>query len=414
MAITVAWASKVINIPKADTALIQSSPTEIRELDLDTFRQALKALEAGEEGMAFVDTHSHNPPVTVGGVTLARVVEIINGYTITFEDGQYAVNLVNANSNVGDRVNVNQVSIRSANSAGLVQTQEIEHASFNGAVWIDVVNGTSGTTYPIGTQGKPVNNVADANLIDTVRAFRRYNIVGDITLTTGDTVDGVEFYGASKTKTTITVDAAASVVGCGFHSCTATGTLDGGSTVDSCIVGDLSYVDGEIRDSELTGTVTLSGAAQANIINCSDGNAGTDQPIIDMGGSGSSLTVRGFNGAMSIRNKTGADFISIDLNSGVVTLEGTCIAGSAVVRGVGKLEDSSGVGLAVNADNLVRGGDLNTVYLRLGEVWKRLGLDASDPFSYDHVAKRFKSESGDIVIDISGDGADFATETRQA
>ena len=53
-------------------------------------------------------------------VTRGRVVEIINGYTVTFEDGQYAVNLTGANSNISDVANVNQVSIRAANSAGLV------------------------------------------------------------------------------------------------------------------------------------------------------------------------------------------------------------------------------------------------------------------------------------------------------
>jgi hypothetical protein len=119
MAITITWGTKVINVPRADMTLIQASP-EIRELDLDDFRLALKDLEDSEEGMCFPDTHTHNAGVTVGGTTLAMVIEIINGYTITFEDGQYAVNLVGANSNVADVTNVNQVSIRSQNSAGLI------------------------------------------------------------------------------------------------------------------------------------------------------------------------------------------------------------------------------------------------------------------------------------------------------
>jgi hypothetical protein len=96
--------------------LIQSVPTEIRQLNLDTFRLDLRNLEDSDDGMAFERTHKHNTSVTVGGVTLARVIEMINGYSVTFEDGQYAVNLVGANSNVGDVVNVNQVSVRSAKS----------------------------------------------------------------------------------------------------------------------------------------------------------------------------------------------------------------------------------------------------------------------------------------------------------
>jgi hypothetical protein len=58
--------------------------------------------------------------VVLGGVTYSRFIEFINGYTITFEDDQYAVNLVGSNNNISDVTNVNQVSVRSQNSAGLI------------------------------------------------------------------------------------------------------------------------------------------------------------------------------------------------------------------------------------------------------------------------------------------------------
>lgn len=120
MAITINWATKVINVPKADMTLTQSNPTEIRELDVDWFRLQLKDIEDNVEGQPFSDTHIHNTEVTFGGLTLSRVVQIIDPYTITFEDGQYAVNLVGANNNIADKTNVNQVSVRSNNSAGMV------------------------------------------------------------------------------------------------------------------------------------------------------------------------------------------------------------------------------------------------------------------------------------------------------
>jgi len=124
--ISINWGTRVISIPKADTTLIQLTPFEIRELDLNAFRLALKDLEDSENGMAFPYTHNHNPPVSVGGVTLARVIELVNDYTVTFENGNYAVNLVGGNSNVADKVNLNTVSVRAANSAGLVHSREIE------------------------------------------------------------------------------------------------------------------------------------------------------------------------------------------------------------------------------------------------------------------------------------------------
>lgn len=126
MAISINWATKVIAVNKADMTLVDAGPPEVYELDVNSdLRTALKSLEDDEEGMPFLDTHSHNPPVSVGGVTLARVIEIINGYTITFEDGQYRVKLTNANNNVLDVTNVNQVSVFSANSAGLANVDAV-------------------------------------------------------------------------------------------------------------------------------------------------------------------------------------------------------------------------------------------------------------------------------------------------
>jgi len=115
MATTVDGVTGVISVPRADMTLIQASPTEIRELNLNQWRIELRDIEDDESMRPWPKTHDHNADVVVGGVALADVLIILPYYTVTFEDGQYAVNLIGLNSNVGDRVNVNQVSVRSAN-----------------------------------------------------------------------------------------------------------------------------------------------------------------------------------------------------------------------------------------------------------------------------------------------------------
>lgn len=117
MPISIAWGSRVIYVPQSYLTLIGGS---VYELDLEQFRLDLKDLEDNEEGIAHLDTHRHNTEVTLGGITLARTIEIINGYTVTFEDGQYAVEAKGANSNIADVMNLNQVSLRTFNSAGLI------------------------------------------------------------------------------------------------------------------------------------------------------------------------------------------------------------------------------------------------------------------------------------------------------
>lgn len=126
MAVDVDWATGVITIPRADMTLVETTPYEIRELDTNAFRLILRNLEDDPEGRPWPRTHDHNSDVDIGGgVILADVLLILSPYTITFEDGQYAVNVVGTNNNILLRNNKNQVSVNPANSAGLVQVAAV-------------------------------------------------------------------------------------------------------------------------------------------------------------------------------------------------------------------------------------------------------------------------------------------------
>jgi hypothetical protein len=119
MAISVNWPTGVITIPQGDLTLVSGT---LYELDIDDLRLALKALEDDEAGQPWPTTHNHNAPVTLSGVTYARTFEIINGYTVTFEDtgSPYTVRCVGANHNLGDVTNfTSEVSLVIGNSAGL-------------------------------------------------------------------------------------------------------------------------------------------------------------------------------------------------------------------------------------------------------------------------------------------------------
>lgn len=117
MPISVNWPTRVISVPQAYLTHITGNRYE---LDVDQFRLDLRSLEDDPEGMPFLRTHRHNTEVTLGGVVYARIVEIINNYTVTFEDGSYIVELVGANNNILECTNYNSVSVREKNSAGLI------------------------------------------------------------------------------------------------------------------------------------------------------------------------------------------------------------------------------------------------------------------------------------------------------
>jgi len=341
MAISVDPLTFIISVPKSDLTLVQSTPTEIYNMDLNWFRLALKDWE-DDDGITFLKTHTHNTEVSLGGLTFARVIEILPPYTITFENGTYAVNLIVANSNVGDRVNVNNVSIRSQNSAGLISSPDIEYASFQGGVTIDIINGVDGTTFPRGTDRMPVNNVTDALLIATYRGFHKLYVKSDMTIDSGSDLSSFLIEGESHVGTQLVIDTNANVSYATFRNCEISGVLDGDNTIEECVVGNLNYVNGHIHDSSLKGTITLAGSKDAYINNCARLDINII-PVIDMGGSGQDLVMPNYAGVIKITNLTGPSKIGIGLNSGNVILDSTSVtAGNITVSGVGRIIDENG------------------------------------------------------------------------
>lgn len=114
---TINWTTKVITVPQSYLTLVSGS---LYELNVNALRLSLKNIEDSEDGMSFPDTHRHNTQVTLAGVTYARTLEIINGYTVAFEDGQYTVRCVGANHNLADVKVANQVALIVGNAAGLI------------------------------------------------------------------------------------------------------------------------------------------------------------------------------------------------------------------------------------------------------------------------------------------------------
>jgi len=339
------WGTRVVSVPQSYLTLVQSVPAEIYELPLNQFRLDLKGLEASEYGMCFPNTHNHNTEVLLGGIVYARIIEMINNYTVTFEDLQYRVNLIGANSNVSDVTNVNQVGINTQNSAGLISNSAIEFSSFNGGVTIDLNNTTgfagTGTVFPAGTRQQPCSLLSDAALIATRRGFSKIYVLGNATLDDAADWHGFEFEGESALKTTITILDIANVVNSEFYDCNVTGMLDGNSQIERAVVNALDFVDGYIYSCAI-GDIKLGTFTNANIFSCFSTVPGTSTPTIDMNGTGV-LALRDYSGGALLTNYNGTDSHSIDLSSGQIKLDtATITSGTFIVRGVGKLIDELG------------------------------------------------------------------------
>jgi hypothetical protein len=239
------------------------------------------------------------------------------------------------------------------------QLAEIEYASFNGGVTVDVDSPYSIASPPtdgtiLGTPRSPVNNLSDALDIAVERGFNLFYILGDITVGDGLDFTQITFVGESIDKTEITIDSDANVSQCEFYESTIKGTLDGQCKVKECRILDVNYISGVVELCILSGEITLGGGAEAYFLDCWAGTNLGIPPSIDLGGSGQTLVMQNFNGYMSWKNKNGiSDQANASLNAGWIVLESTITAGNITIIGTGHVEDYSTGSTAVNIDHLV-------------------------------------------------------------
>ena len=398
MAISIDWGTKVITVPQSYLTLISGT---LYNLDTNQFRLDLRALEASDEGMAYLKTHNHNTTVSLSGIQYARVVELINGYTVEFENGSYAVNLDGSNNNILDVAVRNSVSVGANNSAGLIGATDLEAASYNGKVVVDVINGEAGDFFPIGTFARPVNNLADAHAIADRVGVPEFYFKESATIASEDFSDGGHlFTSSSPILVTLTVAASADVSGCEFRDCTVTGDLSSSVVLRTCYVINVS-MGGFIFNCAVGGTVTMLGPM--SLLDCWSGIPGVNHPDIDINDAGD-LGVRGYSGGIGVGGSTLAtnDF-SFD-GIGSVHLHADNTDGVFIVRGVGILDDLTTGSTTVFNEGFVEGKDIR-------ETHTALGLNEADPVTV--TPSGLDSASGDIDVNFTGDGVSTTTMTRQ-
>jgi len=327
-----------------------------------------------------------------------------------------------------------QVKITAASSATLQEQIDIQYSAFGEAVHVNTTSSYSGTDYPIGTPRQPVNNLADALEIAEFRGFRKIQLSNAITLTGLDFSNYV-FNGISPGETIVTIDSSANVSGCAFELVKVQGDLDGVTYIANSVVGTITNAKGFINKCVFQGNITLNATnpfVPMYIFDCSDGIAGSGVPIIDFNGAGCSMNVRGYRGGISFVNKSGADDVSIDGDVRVL-LSSTITNGAFIIRGIGKVTDSS-TGTTVDTTQLVNnftiadqvwdeaaadhvavgsmgelansGGSLTpTQSTMLLEMYRLLGLDPTKPLVVTPTTRRVPANGADIdqTITVVGD-----------
>lgn len=302
---------------------------------------------------------------TVGGdpisdsASLGATFFLLNGWQIRPSESSHRLSIVGniftdpAGTDViiptlGTYTVLVEMRVSNLTDATLINSPDIQYNSFAGGVHVDVLSAYTGTEYPVGTPREPVNNLADAVAIANSRGFETFHVKGNLSLDPALDYSDKTFIGESKTRTTLTLPSGAVLNNCEFLNSNVTGVLDSGARLRDCRIEDLSYVNGYIEECVLHGDILVSG--DIHLLNCWGGAPG-DPPVLDLTGGDPKVSLWNYSGQITVRNKTGAAAMSVELNSGLVILESTVTAGTITVRGVGRVEDNS-VGASVTDETL--------------------------------------------------------------
>lgn len=347
---TIDWNSS----PRIITIAKPSVECTMQDL-LDTLRWLESQLDAMDNPI-LVSASGKEP---LGGGTKVGLTVSLQNAQVSFEnrtitDGWTVCNLLGGNLVAFDTDGVTTIesvhptayvtiSKTSSSSATLQEQDALNYSSYGGVVSIDETSTTSGVDYPSGTQEYPVNNNTDAIAIATTKGFHTLNIIGNNIFDTGDVIENYKIQGANTLSSIITVKDGAIVDNCEISNTTLTGVLDGGCVFKECNILELQFVSGIIYNCGLNEpTITLGGKAEAMFLDCYSLVSGTNTPTIDMNGTGQSLGIRHYVGGLRIKNRTGNDSCSIDINSGHLIIDSSCTGDPITVRGTLKLTVEAG------------------------------------------------------------------------
>ncbi len=396
--ITIDWESS----PRVITVAAPSVEITIQDL-VDTCRDH-EDRPVNMDRPILIDAAGKEP---LGGIVYVGVTATLQNAVIAFEarggptwilckiSGGNVVAVDDVGADIDPRLPTAYVTVdrTASSSATLLEQEAIEFASYNNGVTIDITSIYSGTSFPVGTPRQPVNNLTDAILIATERGLEIFYVHGNLTIDSGSDVSDTHFIGHSMYHTTLTVAAAANTLGTEFLDATVTGALDGDNYFKGCRITGLTGFSGVVVNCMLAaGDIVLAGGVRSHFLDCWSGVPGVGTPVIDLGGSGQGLGIRDYNGGIKLINKSGAESVSLDINSGNVILDSTITNGTIVVRGVSMLTDNS-VGATVVADDLMNSATIKksvwdedkSLHVIVGSLGKAIGdmeIDLNTPDQY--------------------------------
>ena len=329
--------NKIITVQAPDVKItVQSLHNQIREFEDDLVNTNIKEIVSSEGKQPLGDDQ-------YVGITLT----LLNGWKLGFEErsGPDTIQCVVTGGNFVGEIHptpFTQVVVEKSSSATLMNLDTIQYISYGGAVNIDVNSVYSGVEYPVGNREYPVNNVDDAIVINDYLNLNKFRLLSNVNFQGGQNISGIKIMADIGSDISVVVEQNVNTFNTVFENIAVNGIMGGSSRYLNCILGLIDVFEGEAKRCLITDDITIAGQGASNLSECnvyvSDYSA---YKIIDL--NGNDINMLGCRGNYELTNKTTLSTTSVNLMSGKLKIDSSCVSGTIVVSGNVIVEDDSGV-----------------------------------------------------------------------
>jgi hypothetical protein len=318
----------------------------------------------GNIQIAGKDDDTHDIGISIGGGNLSVLSTCVSGSI-----GIIGSCIVEDESGVGCSVDITQVFNNASISTSVWDRTIVTDAEpdtygeilqrdlYGGVIHIasTLNGGVSGSVYPIGTSGVPVDNLTDAIILSQHYEFDTLHIHDEYTTLATDDISNLTIKGGNNTADILNVTAGTLTELTAFNNLTVTGATSGTCRINKCHFHDITNFDGEIHESVMDGNLSLiplNGTHTVTLYDCYSGTVGAP-PVLDMGGDGPRLGVRGFYGVMIFTNKSGDAPMFVDSDSARFEFTDTITSGPITMKGVGTINPDNSADTVIINDNMI-------------------------------------------------------------
>lgn len=224
----------------------------------------------------------------------------------------------------------------SYNTAGTMGSLLNEVDYVQKQIWVNLDAASNGD----GGQATPYDNINDAIDKAETDGIDIINLIGDITLNRNFKNFTLRGIGLPEVNLN-----GQNVKNSKFQNVKIKGTYQEGSgvIVQESILQNGAYLEGFFENCALGGDLICQDTATVLLKDCVSNIPGTARPTISMNAGGTSqLSVRGYNGGLTIKDcNNAADRVTVEMNPGSLTFDSSCTNGIMVARGVGKFVDNT-------------------------------------------------------------------------